>query len=70
MNFKVLRYPLHTAIIEGDLQRAQELMSPQVDLNEKNLLGLTPLHLAAIGGHADIQWSNSSYDGCTQYRNN
>jgi ankyrin repeat protein len=46
--------PLHTAVIEGNLARVQELLRAGADVNARATQGETPLHLAAALGDAAI----------------
>jgi ankyrin repeat protein len=45
---------IHDCCQSGDLQRFRELIGQNIDLNEKNLKGETPLHVACTYGRIAI----------------
>lgn len=45
---------LHTCCINGDLSHFERLMTQNLDLNEKDDQGYTPLHHALMNGHFDV----------------
>jgi ankyrin repeat protein len=49
-------FPLHQAIAEGDLKLVGQLLKAKdgIDINQRDLHGLTPLSLAAHLGHFEI----------------
>jgi ankyrin repeat protein len=42
---------LHTCCTEGNLHNFKQLMNNNLNINEKNDEGYTPLHLAVMNGH-------------------
>ena len=46
--------PIHDAAEAGDLAGVQAELDKGVDVNVKDMLGFTPLHLAAWHGHKEI----------------
>lgn len=46
--------PLHTAVIEGNIEDARTLVQEGADVNAANEQGNTPLHFAATAGSADF----------------
>ncbi|MBI2792426.1 MAG: ankyrin repeat domain-containing protein [Gammaproteobacteria bacterium] len=47
-------YPLHVAVRIGDLGQVKKLISSGYKVNQTDLFGSTPLHIAAMYGHKEI----------------
>ena len=45
---------LHDSVQAGDFKSVQSLLQTDIDVNQKDLLGYTPLHIAAQEGYIDI----------------
>jgi ankyrin repeat protein len=46
--------PLHRAALEGNLEEVKKLVEGGADVNAKNTIGKTPLHMASGNGHQDV----------------
>lgn len=49
------RTALHVACLHGHLELVKYLLGHQVELNDLDLLGLSPLDYATRGGHNEIE---------------
>jgi len=46
--------PLHRAALEGNLEEVKKLVEGGADVNAKNTIGITPLHMASGNGKLDV----------------
>jgi len=46
--------PLHLAASEGDVELVKELLEQGLNVNARDMHGLTPLHVAALKGHTEV----------------
>jgi len=45
---------IHQAVVDGDIDQVQQLLSQGVDINSRNRMGRSPLHEASYAGRSDV----------------
>lgn len=50
----VMATPLHDAVLSGDAERVRALITPGLDINERDSSGVAAIHLAALEGHIEM----------------
>ncbi len=63
-----MAYPLHDAAKTGNVKAVNELLAQQADVNQKDQLNRTPLHMAAWAGHTvrkgPHEWEQLQFAHC------
>ena len=56
------KYKLHKAVWKGDLEKVNGYLAKKCDVNEKDLHGNTPLHIAAHFANKDISMKQTFFN--------